>query len=99
MSELRQSSLPGRLLLLDQLLAVLVHLKLRDDHIGRVKWDESGFARKLLNGHRFDGDPHGPELDSRDTAVPALELATDDLNLIIAADREPLDAMGLLEVL
>ena len=99
MTQLGEGILPSLLLLLDELLAVLVHLELRDDDVRRVDRDERGLAGELCDRNGLDVDPHRPELDSGDTASPAPELTTDNLNLVIAADWEALDAVGLLEVL
>ena len=99
MSQLREGILPSLLLLLDELLTVLVHLELGDDDVRRVDRDERGLAGELCDGNGLDVDPHRPELDGGDAAGPAPELATDDLNLVIAADGEALDAVGLLELL
>ena len=99
MTQLSERVLPSLLLLLNELLAVLVHLELRDDNVRRVDRDERGLSGELCDRNRLDVDPHRPELDGGDAASPAAELATDDLNLVIAADWEALDTVGLLEVL
>ena len=78
---------------------MLVHLELCDDNVGWVDRDERGLAGELGDRNRLDVDPHRPELDGSDAAGPAAELATDDLNLVIAADWEALDAVRLLQVL
>ena len=98
MTKLGKSSGPGLSLLLDELLTVVVHLKLGDNKVGWVDWESDVLTVILDLAAVLDDDPHLTKPDLKDLAVDAA-LADGALDLIIAVDWEPLDAMGLLKFL
>ena len=77
---------------------MLVHLELGDNKVGWVDWKWDVLSVILDLAAVIDDDPHLAKADLEDLTVDAA-LADGALDLIIAVDWEPLDAMSLLELL
>merc|ERR1719463_514541 len=82
--------LPLRLaavLALEEGLAVLVELQLRDDALRRTDADLHGLAVRLVARHPLDVNNPLLAVDRGDLALAVVVVATGDLHLVILADR------------
>lgn len=98
----REFSLVGvaLVLALEKVLAVLVQLKLGDDNLRRVDTDgNGGRSVVLISGDSLNVNHVLLSVHLCDLSLPKLAESTDDLNLVILADRHGADVVLVTELL
>jgi len=91
--------LPSSLDALQNVLAILVQLQLRDDDLGGVDADGHRLAGRLLLDDSLDVDDILEAVDGGDLSFPSLVGTPDNSDLVVFSDRDGADVVLLTELL